>query len=47
MIIPMYVYINREGVIKEGNAEYAVVEYTPSKGTKNCILLAFGYINVD
>lgn len=40
-------FIKREGVIKEGNDLYAVVHYTPSKGTKNCILLCFGYINVD
>lgn len=41
------IFIRREGVIKEGNADYAVVKYTPSKGTKNCILLAFGYISLD
>jgi len=41
------VFIKREGVIKEGNGDYAVVKYTPSKGTKNAILLCFGYVNAD
>lgn len=41
------VFVRREGVIKEGNADYAVIHYTPSKGTKNAILLCFGYESVD
>lgn len=41
------VFIKREGVIKEGNADYAVVHYTPSKGTKNAILLCFGYVAAE
>ncbi len=40
-------YVKREGVIKEGNDLYAIVHYTPSKGTQNAILLCFGYIDVD
>lgn len=39
--------VNREALIKEGNSLYAVVEYTPSKGTQNAILLCFGYVNAD
>lgn len=36
-----------EWKVKEGNALYATVEYTPSKGTQSCKLLAFGYANAD
>lgn len=37
------VTINYEWVAKEKNALYATVKYTPSKGTKNAVLLVFGY----
>ena len=32
---------------KEKNTLYETVEYTPSKGTKNAVLLVFGYEAVD
>lgn len=41
------VFVTIEGVLKEGNGEYATVKYTPSKGTKNAILLCFGYEAID
>ena len=41
------VFINHEWVAKEGNALYATIKYTPSKGTKNAVLLVFGYEAID
>lgn len=35
--------INYEWVSKEKNSLYATVKYTPSKGSKPCKLLCFGY----
>ena len=40
-------FVRQEWVAKEGNADYAVVKYTPSKGTKNAILLCFGYVAAE
>ena len=40
-------FVNREWVAKEGNAQYAIVHYTPSKGTQNAILLCFGYVAAE
>lgn len=36
-----------EAKVKEKNALYTTIEYTPSKGTKPCKLLVFGYPVVD
>lgn len=41
------VHIFNEWVAKEGNSEYAVVSYVPSKGTQNCIVTAFGYVDAE
>lgn len=40
------VTINYEWVAKEKNSLYATVKYTPSKGSKPCKLLVFGYAEV-
>ena len=37
------VTINIEWVAKEKNSLFETVKYTPSKGTKNAVLLVFGY----
>lgn len=41
------VTINVEWVAKEKNSLYAKVDYTPSKGTRPCKLLVFGYFPCD
>lgn len=41
------VTINYEWVAKEKNSLYAVVKYTPSKGSRPCKLLCFGYIAAE
>ncbi len=41
------VTINYEWVSKEKNSLYATVKYTPSKGSKPCKLLVFGYPVLD
>ena len=41
------VTINIEWVAKEKNSLYANVKYTPSKGSKACKLLVFGYPVID
>lgn len=41
------VTINVEYVTKEKNSLYETVEYTPSKGTKPCKLLVFGYPTLE
>jgi len=41
------VSINIEWVAKEKNSLYAKVNYTPSKGSKACKLLVFGYPTID
>ena len=39
--------INYEWAAKENNSLYATVKYTPSKGSRPCKLLCFGYINAE
>ena len=41
------VYVNIEWKAKEKNSQYAVVRYTPSKGSQPCKLLVFGYPTLD
>lgn len=36
-----------EAKVKEKNALYSTVEYTPAKGTQKCKLLAFGYASAE
>lgn len=36
-----------EAKLKENNALYSTIDYTPSAGTRPCKLLVFGYVNAE